>query len=290
MKFNKLMFASVLAAGCVAFTACSDDDDDNIIGGNDSGTPGVVNPSQVFTAGLPTQVGDLSITKGADGRVTKIVEDAGTSWETTYTFDYISSRAESTVKYDVKMTITEKGENSQQVFYITLNELGFAKYAYESYEGDSDEWWFGYNDNGQLNYMKRTENDNRVTTMTYDANGDITKVNETDDEGGNDSYTFNYTSSTVTTAIANKGAIMLFDDVFEIDMDEFAPAYYAGLLGKATTHLPVELVDTWIDGSGASQTSTSTYKWTLNADNNLPASLVISYDGNTESPIFFNWY
>ena len=43
--------------------------------------------------------------------------------------------------------------------------------------------------------------------------------------------------------LENKGCIMLFDDMFRIDMDEMEPAYYAGLLGRSTKHLPVSYKD-----------------------------------------------
>ena len=290
MKITKFLLASLIA-GCFAFTACSDDDDNDIVGGDLSGTPGVVNPAQVFTDGLPTQVGDWTITKGANGRVTKIVEDGGSDWEYTYSFNYTGSRADVSANvpaHDVFVRVTRKDGSTVWIFYVLLNESGFAKYALQDYgDGDTDEWWFGYNSNGQLNYLKRSEGDNEVTSITYDANGDIVKVEETDDEGDIDTDIIKYTNSTVSTAIANKGAIMQFDDLFSIDMDEFGPVYYAGMLGKATTHLPVEKVNSWID-EGVTKTETTTFKWTLN-NNGFPASLVENYDGYDSTPVFFNW-
>ncbi|MDE6377677.1 MAG: DUF4595 domain-containing protein, partial [Duncaniella sp.] len=93
-------------------------------------------------------------------------------------------------------------------------------------------------------------------------------------------YTIAYTDADNATPIANKGAIMFFDDCFGIDMDEFAPAYYAGLLGKATTHLPLSNVE---DGE------TETFFWGLN-EAGFPVSLVIRDNGQVEgSPLFFNW-
>ena len=43
----------------------------------------------------------------------------------------------------------------------------------------------------------------------------------------------------MTTPIENKGNVMLFDETLYIDLDQLGYAYYAGLLGKATRHLPV---------------------------------------------------
>ena len=274
-----------MAATCLAFTGCSDDNDEP---GNNMVNPGVVNPAQVFTNGMPSQVGDLTITKNADGKVSKIIEDAGTNYETTYTFNYTGSQARAIPSsYDMTITATEKEGNDTWVFYVSLNESGFARYVFQDYgDGDFDEWWFEYNQNGQLSSMKRSEGDNEVTTITYDNSGDITKVSVSDDEGLDQTTTISYTSSTVTSPIINKGAIMLFDDLFDIDMDEFGPAYYAGLLGKATTHLPVASSSVEYDD----YTSNYTFKWTIN-DNGFPASLVISYgEDSYEQPIFFNWF
>lgn len=39
---------------------------------------------------------------------------------------------------------------------------------------------------------------------------------------------------------------MFFDTCFAIDLDEMDVAYWAGLLGKATKHLPISEYHTWI--------------------------------------------
>ena len=66
-------------------------------------------------------------------------------------------------------------------------------------------------------------------------------------------YTISYTSDSVETPIENKGCLMLFDTTFGVDMDEMKYAYYAGLLGKATKHLPVK-------------NNEDEFVWTLNND------------------------
>ena len=51
---------------------------------------------------------------------------------------------------------------------------------------------------------------------------------------------------------------MFFDDTFDIDIEELQYAYYAGLLGKATKHLPVRSID--------EKNEVSTFRWTLDSN------------------------
>ena len=53
---------------------------------------------------------------------------------------------------------------------------------------------------------------------------------------------------------------MLFDDMFEIDMDEMGIAYYAGLLGKSTKDLPM--------GCDYGDGEVDNYNWTFDSNNN----------------------
>lgn len=282
------MLAAMLAAGCFAFTGCSDDDDD--LQNNGGNTAAVVNPGQIFTNGMPSQVGDMTITKNANGQVIKIVETSGYNSTKTTTFDYSGSASRAVpAKYDVVMTVKWSDDDDTMTFYITLNEAGFAQYAYEIEDDDNaEEWWFSYNRAGQLEQLKRSEGDNEITTMTYN-NGDITKVTVAGENGPESYTTIAYTNSTTVNPIDNKGAIMLFDDLFDIDMDEFGCAYYAGMLGKATTHLPLGSSSMEAIVGAPSYTEDYTYKWTIN-ENGFPASLVISYGQYNENPIFFNWF
>ena len=84
----------------------------------------------------------------------------------------------------------------------------------------------------------------------------------------------NYTTGEITVPIENKGCLMLFDTTFGIDMDEMRYAYYAGLLGKATNHLPL---------SNSEDGDEDFFDWTLNA-NGFPTSLLAGYE-----TIEFTW-
>lgn len=278
LKFMSVALCATVAFG--GFTSCSDDD-------NGPATPGTT-IEEVFPEGVPAQVGDSKIVKNAEGQVTKIQND----YETVE-FEYgIFTRADN---YQVKMTVTEKDYPEDGfVIYMQLNSDGFVSHALQVYnDGDEDTWDFGYNKDGQLNYLRRTDNDEdlfEITEMTYSA-GNIVKVKEYEtnkngeldgDEGS--SYTIEYATST-SALIANKGAIMLFDDLFNIDMDEMGIAYYAGLLGKATKNLPILLKSDHSD-------YTYTYNWTIDA-NGFPTKLETiytdSYGTYPEGTEYFKW-
>lgn len=291
MKQFKSYFAFLLIIfACISLTACSDDDGPK--GGDDDNAEEVVNPKQVFENGIPKQVGDMQITTNAQGLVTEIVDG-----DKTATFIYneegsgtkkIASRAPK--NYDVKMVITNRGVDIEvMTLYLTLNEQKFVKYAYEEYsrpdlEGSAfDEWWFEYNSAGQLKYMKRTEGNNEVTTITYD-DGNITdvsyqcdRVDPESDEGDNGHYSVTYGS----TPIANIGGIMMYDECFGIDTDEMQFSYYAGMLGKATKDLPIKLTDKKYPWH-------MDFEWSMNPKG-LPIQLRAIEDGRQEYAEIFNF-
>ena len=280
--YHAVLFAAI---GCVGLTACSDDKDEP------TPNPDVTteaNAKNVFTQGIPTQVGDMTIVANNKGQVTEIKEDGEVIAK--FNYDGTNSRATRPTDYDMTMT-TEDGD----VFYIKLNKDGFIEYAFEEENNDepsSDEWWFKYNDNGQMVEMKRTEGDNEVTTIKYNADGDIVEVRVKDDvDGEKHVTTVAYTDATHATPIINKSGMMLYDDSFRIDMDEMAPAYFAGLLGKGTTHLPLSAIEktTQIDYS---DTSNYTFQWFLNPSD-MPVKFIstMTYDGGytDTDEVEFKW-
>lgn len=281
IKPIKFMAATLCAATVLGFASCSDDDDEPTVPGTTI--------EEVFPAGLPTQIGDTKITTNANGQVTKI-EDGSES----AVFEYGTfSRA---TEYQVKMTVsdTEYPEDNFTI-YMQLNGQGFVSHALQVYaDGEEDTWDFGYNGDGQLNSLKRSEGGDEdgfeITEMTYTA-GNITSVKEYETRGNGEiggdagsTSTIEYTTSSAA-AIDNKGGLMMFDDMFGVDMDEMGIAYFAGLLGKATKQLP--LVRKY-DG----ETDYYSYAWTINAAG-LPTKMVgtYHYDGGSyeDESITFKW-
>lgn len=285
MNKSKLFAFLFIATMGISTISCSDDDgnDDNKGGsGPTTEEPAAVNPLNVFTNGVPNIVGDLKITTNEQGLVVKIDNDGEIT-----TFDYAAStRAGSTIDYDMTMV------SDWYRFYIKLNAQGFIAYAYEEYlddeEAEYDEWWFEYNANGQLTKIKRSEGGNEITTITYNAEGNITNVAMTDDEGYAQQTTINYTTNNIPTKIENKSGMMLFDDCFRVDMDEMSVAYFAGLLGKATKHLPLTATETNNEGDVFQYS----FQWELDS-NQMPVHFIsiYAYDGYTEvdDDIIFTW-
>lgn len=246
-KFLKFMPVVLLAAATMTFTACSDDDDVT--------TDGKPTTNNVFTNAYPTDIDGAKVSRNGDGQVTKIEDDYST-----VTFEYGTFNPSRAHNYTVLMKIREiDDENNGSDIYMELNKQGFVSYAYQiDLDGDTDEWFFGYNSDGQLNSFKRTEGSESYT-VTY-TNGDITRVVKTEDDGDTSEYTIAYTNSTNTSAVANKGCLMLFDDTFGIDMDEMEIAYYAGLIGKATKNLPMGYTRKSVEG-GSTYTDNVVFHW-----------------------------
>lgn len=254
---NKLIKLTSIGFVALAFvaTSCSDDD-------NDDPKPNKpVEPSieNVFSEGVPAQVGEAKITTNEQGQVTKIVDGSEV-----ITFEYGNfSRA---TDFNAKMTVRDNDyPDDGSEFYLQLNAQGFITYALQVYldaEEGEDTWKFEYNADGQLTRLQRSEGGDDFK-ITYTA-GDITKVVQDEEDGDHREYTISYTNADFKSVVANKGNVMLFDDFFCIDMDEMGVAYFAGLLGKSTKNLPMGYSEKSVEG-GDSYTYGETYHWEFNS-------------------------
>ena len=233
------------------------------------------NISEVYPNGVPMQVDGCNIELDTNGLISKIYDDYSC-----VTFDYSAVSARSgnrIVTMRIDDSDEDEGEESYDICRLTINEEGLVTYCHEEeyYNGECDtqEWWFKYS-NRHLTWMKRTEGDNEVTTISYTDN-DITKVSMMSDSPEN-----SYTSQTYygNNPIANKWGIMLWDFCFEIDMDEMKYAGYAGFLGKATHHLPTKTVNN-------DYVYEDTFEWSFDG-NGRPVSVTAKEDNCT---ISFKW-
>lgn len=258
---------------------------DIILGGGSGGTgdSGVANPQNVFTNGMPKTVYGKTITTNDAGQVVTIQDD-----DVTITFEYLNqlhslkAPRSSSQSVDVVMTVREGDYGEYMEYRMSLNSAGFATYV-EGYYFDGTYYWldesliFEYDDMGHLTKMIQCYEYPDVTTINW-QDGDIVSVHMTDGESDTEDWdaTLFYTGSNVAQPIENKGCVMFYDEMFAVDIDDLKYAYYAGLLGKATQHLPMGMIQRYIVyGDSYSEQ----FEWTLNEDGFPTSAHVMSeYD------------
>jgi len=215
--------------------------------------------------GYEQQDDEWVFTYNEAGQCVKIVNSSSSSpyYMCTYTFDYTPGTINGET-YHVLMTIEDKyvgspypdDEDETRKCYLRLGENNFVTSCYEEtvYDGETsvDTWSFSYNSDDQLCKMTRTDgNAPEVQLATY-VDGDITKVSYEEYD-----LEIAYTSSKITNPIENTDKIMFVDDGSGFDLDELSVAYFAGLFGKPTKHLPVAYSD---------EETQSTCIWEFSAD------------------------
>lgn len=277
MKTFRMIANSVLLVMlCLSFTACEDEDEPNIDGEE------TINPGRVFTNGLPKSAEGATMTYNEKGLLTKLLTNEGQE----ITFEYDNKTRAVNQSSDVRMKVVEE-DGVIFIFDMQINDNGFVTHCTETKEdGDIETWDFKYTAEGNLNYMKRSEGGNEVTKIIYQSGNIIrTETISEDDDTEGYSCDVKYTSEENVSLIANKGCIMLFDQTFGVDMDEMKYAYYAGLLGKATKDLPIEITDKYSDND---EVYISKFNWTFN-QSGLPTELDVTNDGGYTDKIVFQW-
>ena len=255
-----LLTAAVIGATSF-FSSCSNkNDDDRIIEGWPD--PVTIDLSKVFTNGMPKEADSMTIQTDDRGLVTGIKTK-----DETVSFKYDNIKTRAIVIPNVFMKVERNGKATVYVMY--LNNNGFVRGCMIEQKENTkeDTWRFTYNDNDQLINIIHSADDYKEFTLTYkDSNiSEIetkTIVSQTTTRK-KDTYKVAYTSDTTPAPIVNKGNIMLFNTTFGIDIGAMKYAYYAGLLGKATKDLPLQLIDkngnknnfTWIVNSNGFPTA-----------------------------------
>ena len=263
IKKQNVIVIIVALLSCVGMVSCGDDD-----------TFIVGKPSNIFSNVSPKIVGKYSIYYDEQGRVSMVTERGEYTFRKAF-FDYSPADRDC----DVRIDITEENYGEMISLHVSLNKNGYAEYVSEIEDNRIDQdWKFEYNSNGQLIKMVRSEGGSETTTVTY-QDGDITKVERK--SKFNDSGT-NSTIEYGTEKIENKGSVMLFDEMLCIDMDEMGFAYFAGLLGKPTSHLPQSNKSIDYSSGGHKITTCKSFLWSLDV-NRLPVSVLIEekYDNTT---------
>ena len=256
-----LLTAAVIGATFVLSSCSNKNDDDWIIDGLPD--PVTIDLSKVFTNGTPKEVDSMTIQTDERGLVTSIKTK-----DETVSFKYFNTKTRAIVIPNVVMKVERNGKATVYIMY--LNNNGFVRRCVIEQKENTKEdiWRFTYNDNDQLINIIHSADDYKEFTLTYkDSNiSEIetkTIVSKTTTRK-KDTYKVAYTSDTTPTPIVNKGNIMLFNTTFGIDIGAMKYAYYAGLLGKATKNLPVQLID--------KNGNKNTFTWIVNS-NGFPTAM-----------------
>jgi putative lipoprotein len=278
-KLSNFVWLLAIALGAaIALTACSKNSD-GPDGGEDKGKV-EVNPTKVFVNGMPKIVDGSVFTRDFKGRLSSIYNREE---NVLIAFAYTSSILGTKDVPNVVMTVTDADERT--VYNLFLNKDGFVKYCDEiDYEkkGNTPKtttWNFEYNSDGQL--IKAVESKDGVktsSTIAYNDGDAVETVTMSEKDGKEtDHYRIYYTSKKVTSPIENRGCIMSFDVALGLDLDHLHGAYYAGMLGKATKHLPIYNMD--------KDNDKTTFDWILN-DNGFPTKIVVKDDEGREESNF----
>lgn len=278
-KLSNFVWLLAIALGAaIALTACSKNSD-GPDGGEDKGKV-EVNPTKVFVNGMPKIVDGSVFTRDFKGRLSSIYNREE---NVLIAFAYTSSILGTKDVPNVVMTVTDADERT--VYNLFLNKDGFVKYCDEiDYEkkGNTPKtttWNFEYNSDGQL--IKAVESKDGVktsSTIAYNDGDAVETVTMSEKDGKEtDHYRIYYTSKKVTSPIENRGCIMSFDVALGLDLDHLHGAYYAGMLGKATKHLPIYNMD--------KDNDKTTFDWTFN-DNGFPTKIVVKDDEGREESNF----
>lgn len=270
-----------IAVSC-AFVSCSDDNDEPN-GGNQA--PGVVNPQNVFTGLMPSEINGSKLTHNANGFVTKITTSDGK----VITFEYpIISRADESTN-TVVMTVDEGGDITY--YDMAIGDNGFVSSAYVKYkepgqhEYEEGTWTLTYDNQGHLTKAfhdytdEQGDNDYTVTIEWGDDN-----IKKTYKDNGWDCYTYQYTNSKYPKAIENKGALFMFEDIYPIEIYDFEWVYYAGMLGKGPKDLAVSCSEIEED-----HVHTTNFIWTLDSKGYPTVFDVEDDDHPGTGTVKFNW-
>ena len=135
-----------------------------------------------------------------------------------------------TISYDDDKIIVNEASGGRWV--VTLGSNGYAKnlVEYNASGSAGDHAAFTYNADGQLTSVDYGDGD--VFSLTYN-DGNITRVTN-----GQTTTDFSYEASG-QDKILNTGTVMEFDEVFNVDVDDYNILYYIGALGQPAQHLPL---------------------------------------------------
>ena len=237
------MSALMLGMGIIA-SACGDDNDD---------------------PAMPDETGNVSYISANNTfpgkKVSKVVKDDKSGYNTTtYELTY-NERGQVT-----RFLVTERNGNSQNsvVQYPTANRMKF-NFGENVVEVTCGENMFARSvtmrdDSGSETFNCQYDSKGHVVrafgdwVITWDADGNIVKVEDGDDM--TITYTYDY-------SLESHG-LFIPDFMFRIDYDDADDLCFFGVLGKATKNLPVKIEEKF--ASYPSYNSTWTLNWQIGTD------------------------
>lgn len=213
---------------------------------------------KVFPNKLLQQVGDMVFTY-SNGFLTKITDKEGTA---TFTYNYpVKTKATGTPDVIVNYKCTPG-----YTIEVWVNSQGFAEEIHQT-NIDSNGYIYSsskickYDSEGHLTFMKDSR-ENREYSITW-KDGNIVKVQtKCFSDNGNLEWDRLHNFDYYTTV--NSRNILLYYNIYDIDIDEVDCLYWAGLLGIAPKNLAKSLNGSINYNGGYSQTENYNYTW----DNN----------------------
>ena len=266
-----MWFLAIVLTATITFVSCGDDKDNPDV---EKGKV-EVNPEKVFVNGMPKVMDGYVFTRDFKGRLSSMYNKKEKG---SVTFDYNNNTLGTTDVPNVVMTVSDS--DNRTVYKLFLNKDGYVKYCDEiEYKIDNPKttaWNFEYNSDGQLVKAVQTKGGTKTSSIiTYNSGNAVETVTISEKDGQEtDHYKIYYTSKKITLPIANKGCLMAFDGVLGVDLDNLQNAYYAGMLGKATKHLPIYNMD--------KDNDKTTFDWTFN-DDGFPTKIVIKSEDEREN-------
>ncbi|ATV53522.1 DUF4595 domain-containing protein [Prevotella intermedia] len=268
---NFMWLLAIVLTATFTFVSCGDDKDNPDV---EKGKV-EVNPEKVFVNGMPKVMDGYVFTRDFKGRLSSMYNKKEKGL---VTFDYNNNTLGTTDVPNVVMTVADS--DNRTVYKLFLNKDGYVKYCDEiEYRIDNPKttaWNLEYNSDGQLVKAVQTKDGTKTSSIiTYNSGNAVETVTISEKDGQEtDHYKIYYTSKKITLPIANKGCLMAFDGVLGVDLDHLQYAYFAGMLGKATKHLPIYNMD--------KDNDKTTFDWIFN-DDGFPTKIVIKSEDEREN-------
>ncbi|MGP1559403.1 MAG: DUF4595 domain-containing protein [Prevotella intermedia] len=268
---NFMWLLAIVLTATFTLVSCGDDKDNPDV---EKGKV-EVNPEKVFVNGMPKVIDGYVFTRDFKGRLSSMYNKKEKGL---VTFDYNNNTLGTTDVPNVVMTVADS--DNRTVYKLFLNKDGYVKYCDEiEYRIDNPKttaWNLEYNSDGQLVKVVKTKDGYKtLSTIIYDGGNAVETVTKSEKDGKEtDHYKIYYTSKKITLPIANKGCLMAFDGVLGVDLDHLQYAYFAGMLGKATKHLPIYNMD--------KDNDKTTFDWIFN-DDGFPTKIVIKSEDEREN-------